>query len=181
MFCVLICFLFSGVLRWKENLAQKAAAAFLQRQQDTPNLQKLVYGNGEIYSGLLYTKQFTHFKINFQITLCRRVILTPVVVLLLVFFYVVLHQNKKEPDVNEDSDDNTVGGIFRLKSKKVSESAGTMHERDCSLEVISTRLRDWSQPEVLEIIRDCFVTGKWKDSEDAEKLLQDDDQSMNCS
>ena len=38
----------SGVLRWKENLAQKAAAAFLQRQQDTPNLQKLVYGNGEL-------------------------------------------------------------------------------------------------------------------------------------
>lgn len=29
-------------------MAQKAAAAFLQRQQDTPNLQKLVYGNGEL-------------------------------------------------------------------------------------------------------------------------------------
>ena len=52
VFYVLIgTFFFSGVLRWKENLAQKAAAAFLQRQQDTPNLQKLVYGNGETYSG----------------------------------------------------------------------------------------------------------------------------------
>ena len=39
---------FSGTLKWKENLAQKAAAAFLRRQQDTTNLQKLVYGNGEI-------------------------------------------------------------------------------------------------------------------------------------
>jgi len=35
-------------LKWKENLAQKAAAAFLRRQQDTTNLQKLVYGNGRI-------------------------------------------------------------------------------------------------------------------------------------
>ena len=42
-------------------------------------------------------------------------------------------------------------------------------------------LRDWSQAEVLESIRDCFVTGKWKDSEDAEILLQNDDQSMNFS
>ena len=107
-------------------------------------------------------------------------VLTPVVVTLLVF-NTVLHQNKKDPDVNDDSDDNTVGGIFRLKFKKDSQSAGTMHERDCSLEMISTRLRDWSQPEVLESIRDCFVTGRWKDSEDAEILLQDDDQSMNCS
>ena len=97
------------------------------------------------------------------------------------YFYPVLHKNKKEPDVNDESDDDTVGGIFRLKSKSDSQSTGTMHERDCSLEVISTPLRDWNQPTVLESIRDCFVTGKWKDSEDAEILLQDDDQSMNCS
>lgn len=56
-----------------------------------------------------------------------------------------------------------------------------MHERDCSLEMISMPLRDWSQAEVLESVRDCFVTGKWKDSEDAEILLQNDDQSMNFS
>ena len=83
--------------------------------------------------------------------------------------------------VNDDSDNDTVGGIFRLKSKKDSQSTGTMHERDCSLEVISMPLRDWSRTEVLESIRDCFVTGKWKDSEDAEILLQNDDQSMNLS
>ena len=37
-------FVFPGAFKWKENLAQKAAAAFLRRQQDTTNLQKLVYG-----------------------------------------------------------------------------------------------------------------------------------------
>lgn len=99
----------------------------------------------------------------------------------LVYLLAVLHKNKNEPVVNDDSDDDTVGGIFRLKSKKDSQSTGTMHERDCSLEVISMPLRDWSRTEVLESIRDCFVTGKWKDSEDAEILLQNDDQSMNLS
>jgi ribosome biogenesis protein BMS1 len=30
---------------------------------------------------------------------------------------------------------------------------------------------------VREVIRDCFVTGKWKESEDAAELLQLDDES----
>lgn len=94
--------------------------------------------------------------------------------------YPVLRKSKKEQNTEDDSDDDTVGGIFKLKAKRDSaQSTDTAHERDCSLEVVSTPLRDWSQAEVLQSIRDCFVTGKWKDSEDAEILLQDDDQSMN--
>ena len=34
----------SGQLKWKDNLAQKAQEAFLRRQQETPNLRRLVYG-----------------------------------------------------------------------------------------------------------------------------------------
>ncbi|XP_071482980.1 ribosome biogenesis protein BMS1 homolog [Diadema antillarum] len=34
-----------GHLKWKENLAQKAAQAFLRQQSQTPNLRRLVYGN----------------------------------------------------------------------------------------------------------------------------------------
>ncbi|XP_006018539.1 ribosome biogenesis protein BMS1 homolog isoform X2 [Alligator sinensis] len=34
----------AGAVRWKENLSQKAAHAFLRQQQSTPNLRKLVYG-----------------------------------------------------------------------------------------------------------------------------------------
>lgn len=89
----------------------------------------------------------------------------------------VLHKTK-EQDADSDSDNDTVGGIFRLKTKKDSRRLGTMHERDCTLEPASTSVRDWSQPDVLQSIRDCFVTGKWKDSEDAEALLQHDDQRM---
>ncbi|KAM6306204.1 ribosome biogenesis protein BMS1 homolog isoform 2-T2 [Aegotheles albertisi] len=34
----------TGALRWKEDLTQKAAQAFLRQQRSTPNLRKLVYG-----------------------------------------------------------------------------------------------------------------------------------------
>ncbi|XP_040420537.1 ribosome biogenesis protein BMS1 homolog [Cygnus olor] len=34
----------AGALKWKEDLTQKAAQAFLRHQQSTPNLRKLVYG-----------------------------------------------------------------------------------------------------------------------------------------
>ncbi|XP_064001495.1 ribosome biogenesis protein BMS1 homolog isoform X2 [Pogoniulus pusillus] len=34
----------TGALKWKEDLAEKAAQAFLRQQRSTPNLRKLVYG-----------------------------------------------------------------------------------------------------------------------------------------
>ncbi|XP_067045099.1 ribosome biogenesis protein BMS1 homolog [Acropora muricata] len=120
-----------GLFKWKENLAQKAASAFLRRQQDSTNLKKLVYGN-EI-------------------------------------------QSTTKSDFVDNSDDDTVGGIFKVKQKK-NQSLGTVHERDCSLVITDISVRDWSQPKVLESIRDCFVTGKWKASEDAQTLLREDDQ-----
>ncbi|KAK2565041.1 Ribosome biogenesis protein BMS1-like protein [Acropora cervicornis] len=120
-----------GLFKWKENLAQKAASAFLRRQQDSTNLKKLVYGN-EI-------------------------------------------QGTTKSDFVDNSDDDTVGGIFKVKQKK-NQSLGTVHERDCSLVITNISVRDWSQTKVLESIRDCFVTGKWKASEDAQTLLREDDQ-----
>ena len=49
----------------ERKAGKKAAGAFLQRQQDTPNLRKLMYGNGE----LTHTRQCTSFNINFQLKL----------------------------------------------------------------------------------------------------------------
>ncbi|KFP64728.1 Ribosome biogenesis protein BMS1, partial [Cariama cristata] len=34
----------TGALKWKEDLTQKAAQAFLRQQRSTPNLRKLIYG-----------------------------------------------------------------------------------------------------------------------------------------
>lgn len=42
-----------GPLKWKENLGQKAAEAFYKRQQSTPNLRRLVYGNGKLAASLI--------------------------------------------------------------------------------------------------------------------------------
>ncbi len=38
----------AGNLKWKENLTEKASDSFFRRQAQTPNLRKLIYGNGEI-------------------------------------------------------------------------------------------------------------------------------------
>ena len=48
-----------------------------------------------------------------------------------------------------------------------------MHECDSS-KIIVQDTREWQ--EILADIKDCFVTGKWNETEDAEALLQLDDQ-----
>ncbi|KAK3932873.1 Ribosome biogenesis protein BMS1-like protein [Frankliniella fusca] len=119
-------------IRWKSNLQQKAADAFIERQASTQNLWKLVYG-----------------KIN--------------------------EARKKD----ESESDEEVGGLFRVVSRKQhqrQEAKTTCNAEDCSRFRLNI-VRDWTQPEIRDLIRDCFVTGKWKDSEDAEELLRLDDAS----
>ena len=89
----------------------------------------------------------------------------------------VIHDAKQET-AEKSVEDEPLAGLFVVMPRKSSVQSATIDEKDCSLELVNKPLRDWSQPEVLQSIRDCFVTGKWKDSEDAEKLLQMDDQSM---
>ncbi|XP_034238787.1 ribosome biogenesis protein BMS1 homolog isoform X2 [Thrips palmi] len=119
-------------IRWKSNLQQKAADAFIERQASTQNLWKMVYG-----------------KIN---------------------------EVKKD---ESESDSEEVGGLFRVVSRKQhqrQESRNTCNAEDCSRFPLNL-VRDWSQQDVRDLIRDCFVTGKWKESEDAEELLRLDDAS----
>ncbi|XP_066990971.2 ribosome biogenesis protein BMS1 homolog [Anabrus simplex] len=127
----------SSNVRWKANLAQKAADAFLDRQANSQSLWKLVYG-------------LTN----------NNALLEPM----------------KEPTVNNGSEDE-VGGLFRIVShhqQRQQEDRDLRDSEDCSRFSV-TILRDWEQPEVRELIRDCFVTGKWKESEDAAELLRLDD------
>lgn len=78
---------------------------------------------------------------------------------------------------SSDSDaEDTLGGIFKIKSKKKRSEEDVTDGRDCSLNPLALR-RDWALDSFLDSIRDCFVTGKWKDSEDAEKLLEEDEGS----
>ncbi|PIK42638.1 putative ribosome biogenesis protein BMS1-like [Apostichopus japonicus] len=116
-----------GKLKWKENLVEKASAAFIRQQQNTPNLRKLVYG--EV--------------------------------------------------VENDSDGETevLGGFLTLSKPSEDEeklSRGKDGQDTSGFPV--KHIRDWDLDEVRELIADCFVTGKWEADEDAETLLEKDDE-----
>nr|XP_033467814.1 ribosome biogenesis protein BMS1 homolog isoform X3 [Epinephelus lanceolatus] len=78
-----------------------------------------------------------------------------------------------EAEDSEDEDEE-LGGLFRVsrpqKSKKSQENAV-----DCSRFNPSTS-HNWDLEEMLNSIRDCFVTGKWEEGQDAATLLKEDEE-----
>lgn len=87
----------------------------------------------------------------------------------------------KEDTYLEEGQD-VAGGLLRAVRRR-HEDTTNMNYTLNSIE--STRFpqdvtQDWSDYNVLESIRDCFVTGKWEGDEDAENLLKDqgDDDDM---
>uniref|UniRef100_A0A4W6FIE0 BMS1 ribosome biogenesis factor n=1 Tax=Lates calcarifer TaxID=8187 RepID=A0A4W6FIE0_LATCA len=79
-----------------------------------------------------------------------------------------------EADDSEE-DKEELGGLFRVsrpqKSKKFKANAV-----DCSRFIPDTS-HNWDLEEVmLNSIRDCFVTGKWEESQDAATLLKEDEE-----
>uniref|UniRef100_A0A3P9MEK9 BMS1 ribosome biogenesis factor n=1 Tax=Oryzias latipes TaxID=8090 RepID=A0A3P9MEK9_ORYLA len=71
-------------------------------------------------------------------------------------------------------DEEELGGLFRVsrpqKSRRVQANAV-----DCSRFHPDTT-HDWDLEEMLDTIRDCFVTGKWDDGQDAATLLKQDEE-----
>ncbi|XP_024054128.1 ribosome biogenesis protein BMS1 homolog [Terrapene carolina triunguis] len=116
----------AGALKWKEDLTQKAAEAFLRQQQSAPNLRKLVYGT-------------------------------------------VAEDADEEDDADEE-----LGGLFHV-SRPDKESKQKANALDCSKFPVETP-QDWDLDEVMNSIRDCFVTGKWGADKDASKLLEEDEE-----
>ena len=59
-----------------------------------------------------------------------------------------------------------------LKKKTTSDS---LYDKiDCSRNV-NTDLKQLDVNEFMELIKDCFVTGKWSGTEDAQQLLDGDE------
>nr|XP_015832125.2 ribosome biogenesis protein BMS1 homolog [Nothobranchius furzeri] len=114
-----------GALRWKEDLQQKAAEAFLRQQEAAPNLSKVVYGS-------------------------------------------VVEA------VDSDEEDEELGGLFRVSRPHKSKRLQT-NSVDCSRFPPDSSL-NWNLEEILDSIRDCFVTGKWEEGQDAATLLKQDDE-----
>lgn len=150
-------------LSWKENLAEKARDAFLQRHSESKNIMRLVYG--------CYTQS----------------------------------ERKKsaEGDCSEGESDEEeeIGGLFKVAAKKQTQMQKDKDLRNkfetCFFEdnfgknfnntflvrykievfLFLESTRNWLDESNKELIRNCFVTGKWKASEDAENLLKLDDMS----
>ncbi|XP_077115502.1 ribosome biogenesis protein BMS1 homolog isoform X1 [Ranitomeya variabilis] len=77
----------------------------------------------------------------------------------------------------EDEDDENVeelGGLFHV-SRPDKESKRASNAVDCSKFMVENP-QDWDDDEVMDCIRDCFVTGNWEAEKDAEKLLHEDEE-----
>lgn len=78
-------------------------------------------------------------------------------------------------EANEsDEEEEELGGLFRVsrpqKHKKVQANA-----LDCS-RFNPDSGHNWDLQEMLDSIRDCFVTGKWEEGQDAATLLKQDEE-----
>ncbi|KAF1779589.1 Ribosome biogenesis protein BMS1/TSR1, C-terminal [Phytophthora cactorum] len=147
-------------LRWKENMVSRAAANFLEREQADVNLMELVYGE----------RQKLHMTERDLKTRKRR------------------SMNKRSAK-KEDKDDDDSFFTLKRKSNSVGESSSasekynTINAMDCSrLHLGSDDASDWTMPDVLEGIRNRFVTGSWKrvnkksgDDEEEEEQGENDD------
>ncbi|XP_071403014.1 ribosome biogenesis protein BMS1 homolog, partial [Centroberyx affinis] len=78
-----------------------------------------------------------------------------------------------EDEAGEDEEEE-LGGLFRVsrpqKTKKYRADAP-----DCSL-FSPDSSHNWDLEEMLDSIRDCFVTGKWEEGQDAATLLKEDEE-----
>ncbi|KAH8268743.1 hypothetical protein KR018_000570 [Drosophila ironensis] len=94
--------------------------------------------------------------------------------------YTQSERSKQEAGEEEDSEEE-LGGLFRVAAKKQSQQQKDKDIKDkderCFFEYHGDTTRDWLSEENKELIKNCFVTGKWKASEDAENLLKMDDMS----
>uniref|UniRef100_A0A674DKD8 BMS1 ribosome biogenesis factor n=1 Tax=Salmo trutta TaxID=8032 RepID=A0A674DKD8_SALTR len=77
-------------------------------------------------------------------------------------------------DDDGEEDEEELGGLFRVSRPE----KGKKHRADgvdCS-RFDPDAARNWDLEEMLDSIRDCFVTGKWEDDQDAATLLKEDEE-----
>ncbi|XP_058829957.1 ribosome biogenesis protein BMS1 homolog [Topomyia yanbarensis] len=95
-------------------------------------------------------------------------------------------KNQEQEEENKNAgtdveDDDLLGGLFKSVALKQAEmqKKKTIQDVDegCFFEEYGDGVRDWTLEENKRLISNCFVTGKWKASEDAEELLKLDDMS----
>ncbi|XP_068610392.1 ribosome biogenesis protein BMS1 homolog [Brachionichthys hirsutus] len=74
----------------------------------------------------------------------------------------------------EEEEEEQLGGLFRVSRPQNNRKMQT-NAVDCS-RFDTDASRDWDSEEMLNSIRDCFVTGKWDEGQDAAVLLKEDEE-----
>merc|ERR1719300_1336854 len=77
--------------------------------------------------------------------------------------------------INDDDEDDEIGGMFTVNKSKSVITKKDIDGIDSSLWIVD-HIQDWNSEEIRERIKDCFVTGQWAKSNDAEELLKLDDE-----
>ncbi|XP_006816551.1 ribosome biogenesis protein BMS1 homolog [Saccoglossus kowalevskii] len=80
-----------------------------------------------------------------------------------------------ETEDMDDSESRDVGGLFTIVKATSKSSHQSLNGLDCSRFSMNYGM-DWDINELKEKIKDCFVTGKWENDKDAEKMLAQDDE-----
>ncbi|XP_049541322.1 ribosome biogenesis protein BMS1 homolog [Anopheles darlingi] len=139
-----------NTMAWKDGLAERARREYLERQATTKSLMKIVYG--------VFSKAHQRAKAK-----------------------AAEEAAEGGSEEEDEEDEGLLGGIFKSLAQKQAELQKKKSVQDvdecCFFEEYGDGVRDWTTEENKELIKNCFVTGKWKASEDAEELLQLDDMS----
>ncbi|XP_061665530.1 ribosome biogenesis protein BMS1 homolog isoform X2 [Syngnathoides biaculeatus] len=88
------------------------------------------------------------------------------------FVYGSVAEAKEESDQNDAEEE--LGGLFRVNRPQKSK-AFQANGLDCS-HFNSDSSHNWDLDEAMNSIKDCFVTGKWEEDQDAATLLKEDDE-----
>ena len=85
----------------------------------------------------------------------------------------LVYGQEEAAETGEDEAE-TVGGLFKLKTGG-GPRRQELNGRDCSVWGVEHH-QDWQRDEIMDRIRDCFVTGTWAKGRDAEELMKLDDE-----
>ncbi|KAF6107648.1 BMS1 ribosome biogenesis factor [Phyllostomus discolor] len=90
------------------------------------------------------------------------------------------HVTEDDEEEEEGDTREELGGLFRV-TQPTRECKHKAEALDCSKFQLEVP-HDWDLEEVMNSIRDCFVTGKWEEDKDAAKILAEDARpSPSCS
>ncbi|KAK7084476.1 Glycoside hydrolase 2 (Mannanase, beta-galactosidase) [Halocaridina rubra] len=91
-----------------------------------------------------------------------------------------IYGDMKEDESSSEDEEDFVGGLF-VRTTQPKKKPGVQSRKSLMDEIDTSRFiphitRDWNSQELMNSIRDCFVTGEWKEGENAETLLKMDDE-----